>query len=191
MNWRCIRSVSASRTSCSPEAQQGILDGLLSRAEWIPPLLDAVEPLGRVEEGEGALIAIELALDRMVESRLEAEDAGQRGDELARLVPGIGPTVAGASYCRLDGCANPLRLLRALHAACQRLGGRYLPGSDVESVRPLQAGYAIETASGTLVGDRLVLAAGLGNARLAPSLGMATPVKPVRETMSSVPANAK
>jgi glycine/D-amino acid oxidase-like deaminating enzyme len=101
-------------------------------------------------------------------------------EELARLIPGIGPKVAGASYCRLDGCANSLRLLRALHTACRKLGGRYLPGNEVSAVRSLQSGFAIDTASGPVVAERVVLAAGLGNARLAPSVGLATPVKPVR-----------
>lgn len=101
-------------------------------------------------------------------------------EELARLVPGIGPRVVGASYCKLDGCANSLRLLRALHTACQKLGGRYLPGSDVQAVRPLQSGFAIESASGPVFAERVVLAAGLGNARLAPSVELETPVKPVR-----------
>jgi glycine/D-amino acid oxidase-like deaminating enzyme len=100
--------------------------------------------------------------------------------ELARLVPGIGPKVVGASYCKLDGCANSLRLLRALHAACHKLGGRYLPGSDVKAVRPFQSGFTIESASGTVFAERVVLAAGLGNATLAPSVGLETPVKPVR-----------
>ena len=101
-------------------------------------------------------------------------------EDLARLVPGVGPKVVGASYCKLDGCANSLRLLQALHTACQKLGGRYLPGSDVSAVQPLQAGFAIESASGSIRADRVVLAAGLGNARLAPSVGLDTPVKPVR-----------
>jgi len=101
-------------------------------------------------------------------------------EELARLVPGIGPKVVGASYCKLDGCANSLRLLRALHTACQKLGGRYLPNSNVKAVRPLASGFTIESASGPVFAERVVLAAGLGNAALAPSVGLETPLKPVR-----------
>jgi glycine/D-amino acid oxidase-like deaminating enzyme len=84
-------------------------------------------------------------------------------EEVARLIPAIGPKVVGASYCRLDGCANSLRLLRALHVACQRLGGRYLPGIDVGAVKSSQSGFALETASGAVCAERVVLAAGLGN----------------------------
>ncbi|MGE0800730.1 MAG: NAD(P)/FAD-dependent oxidoreductase, partial [Lautropia sp.] len=44
--------------------------------------------------------------------------------EMARLVPGLGPTVAGGCYTRYDGDANPLSLLRALHGAMQAVGVR-------------------------------------------------------------------
>ena len=37
--------------------------------------------------------------------------------EVARMLPQIGPDVAGASFCPLDGHVNALRLLRALHVA--------------------------------------------------------------------------
>jgi glycine/D-amino acid oxidase-like deaminating enzyme len=101
-------------------------------------------------------------------------------EETARLVPAIGPRVVGASYCRLDGCANSLRLLRALHVACQKLGGRYLPGIDVAAVSASQSGFTVSAAAGPIAAERVVLAAGLGNARLAPSVGLDTPVKPLR-----------
>ena len=35
-------------------------------------------------------------------------------DALAGLIPGLGPEVAGASFCPHDGHVNPLRLFRAL-----------------------------------------------------------------------------
>ena len=101
-------------------------------------------------------------------------------EEVAQLIPAIGPRVVGASYCKLDGCANSLRLLHALHVACQKLGGRYLPGIDVSAVNSFQLGFTVETAPGSIFAERVVLAAGLGNARLAPSVGLNTPVKPMR-----------
>src|SRR5690242_16928683 len=52
---------------------------------------------------------------------------------LEKELPLIGPEVAGASYCPLDGHANSLRLLRALHTGFQRAGGSYLPNHIVES----------------------------------------------------------
>ena len=52
----------------------------------------------------------------------------------ARRLPGLGPQVAGATYCRLDGHLNPLRLLRALHAAFLERGGTYRASAKVEAI---------------------------------------------------------
>src|SRR5262244_3524039 len=42
--------------------------------------------------------------------------------ELKRRIPEIGPEVVGASWTRYDGAANPLFLLRGLHAGIIELG---------------------------------------------------------------------
>jgi glycine/D-amino acid oxidase-like deaminating enzyme len=103
---------------------------------------------------------------------------------LAGRVSGIGADVAGATFTKLDGHVNPLRLLRALHEAFQRRGGVYLPDSRIETVRPFAAGggtrFAVATMQRSFVADRVVLAAGLGNARLAPHVGLSAPVRPQR-----------
>src|SRR5687768_12733768 len=67
------------------------------------------------------------------ETRFEYEIL-DRG-ELARRVPGIGPDAVGGAYTRYDGAANPLYLLRALHAATLKHGGHYFAQSKVVSVR--------------------------------------------------------
>jgi glycine/D-amino acid oxidase-like deaminating enzyme len=51
-----------------------------------------------------------------------------RGALLKRL-PQIGPEVAGASYCPLDGQCNSLRLLYAFHKGMRLLGAEYRPSS--------------------------------------------------------------
>ncbi len=105
-------------------------------------------------------------------------------DELLRLIPIIGPNVVGASYCKLDGCANPLRLLRALHASFRRVGGEHKPAHPVETITPRANGFEIRTQNGTtLSADKVVLTAGLGNAKLAPMVGLQTPVSPIRGQM--------
>ncbi len=97
---------------------------------------------------------------------------------LVQRLPGLGPDVAGGTYCALDGHCNPLRLLRALHVALERAGVRYLPGHAVRAITARAGGFALETAVGAVNANRVVLAAGLGNARLAPMLGLAAPVVP-------------
>lgn len=99
---------------------------------------------------------------------------------LARRLPMIGPDVAGATYSAADGTANPLFLLRSLIAGLVALGGHYLPNRAAKAVRPDGAGFAITGTDGQISCANVVLAAGLGNAELAPQLGMQAPVRPVR-----------
>ncbi|MGJ7562957.1 NAD(P)/FAD-dependent oxidoreductase [Variovorax sp. GB1R11] len=99
---------------------------------------------------------------------------------LAARLPAIGPGVAGASYSPMDGHANPLKLLRALHAACRHHGVRFAQGSRATRVAPLADGFEVETAAATWHAPRVVLAAGLGNRALAPHVGLHAPVQPNR-----------
>ncbi len=99
---------------------------------------------------------------------------------LAALVPDLGTEVLGGSYSPLDGHVNPLYLLRALHEAFARLGGRYLPERPVSEVAHDGAGFTLR-CGGEVVGvDRVVLAAGFGNQTLAPQVGLTAPLKPIR-----------
>lgn len=99
---------------------------------------------------------------------------------LAERLPAIGPDVAGATYCPDDGTANPLYLLRALIKAMVARGGRYLPRHTVTGLARDGAGFSVETPQSRFSCGRIVLAAGLGNAALAPLLGLSGPVRPVR-----------
>lgn len=92
--------------------------------------------------------------------------------QLEAWLPGIGPDVPGGTWSPHDGHCNPLLLLRALHAGCRSLGVEYRFGHRVEAVVPLAAGFEAHTARGRFHGARLILAAGLGNASLAPPLGV-------------------
>ncbi|PIW28011.1 MAG: FAD-dependent oxidoreductase [Rhodospirillales bacterium CG15_BIG_FIL_POST_REV_8_21_14_020_66_15] len=100
--------------------------------------------------------------------------------QLSELLPGLGPGVVGGSFCPLDGHANSLYLLRALHTAFQGLGGAYFPGSAVTRLAAKNGAFEVETGYQTLAAGRVVLAAGLANRDLAPQLGMEMPVHPLR-----------
>lgn len=100
--------------------------------------------------------------------------------DLERMVPGLGPEVVGASYCHLDADVNPLRLLRALHEAIKKLGGAYHPGPAVSGIERTEQGFTLTADKTVFACDRVVLAAGLGNAQLAPCVGLHTPVTPLR-----------
>ncbi len=133
-----------------------------------------------------ALAEAELAahLERL--ARLERE-AGEEGyayevlapAELARRLPGVGPQVAGATYCPHDGHCDPLRLLRALHAALLARGARYRPGARVEAIEALPAGgFRVRGSGRSWEAERVVIAAGHGAPALAEPLGLRVPVRP-------------
>lgn len=97
------------------------------------------------------------------------------------MVPGLGEEVCGASFSPADAHVNPLLLMRALHLALPRRGGAYRPGFAVTRIVPRAGGFLIEASSGETIGcGKLVIAAGLGGAPLAPQVGLRLPVRPER-----------
>jgi hydrogen cyanide synthase HcnC len=99
---------------------------------------------------------------------------------LRKLMPEIGPEVAGGTFSRLDGDCDSLRLLRALHVGFRLQGGTYLPERRVESIAHAAGEFRIATRGEEIRCASVVLAAGLDNARLAPMVGMQVPVRAVR-----------
>ena len=100
--------------------------------------------------------------------------------ELRAMLPAVGDAVAGASFCPIDGHANPLKLLRSLHAALLRAGGDYLPNRTVERIDHQPGMFTLHAGAERLTAAKVVVAAGLGSARLAPMVGMDMPVTPLR-----------
>jgi hydrogen cyanide synthase HcnC len=99
-------------------------------------------------------------------------------DETRCRLPDIGPDVVGSIYSPLDGHVNSLKLFRALHEATQRRGVHYRPDCPVDSIAPHAGGFQLRGPFGEIAAGKIVLAAGLGNARLAPMVGLDAPVKP-------------
>src|SRR5262249_12589744 len=93
-------------------------------------------------------------------------------------LPGLGSDIAGGTYCPLDGHCNPLKLLRALHSTAIRAGAVYRADHAVMKIAPRGTGFVLDTSGGRIVADKIVLAAGLGNAALAPMIGIEAPVRP-------------
>lgn len=96
------------------------------------------------------------------------------------MLPDLGPKVAGGTFCPHDGHVNSLKLFSALHAAALARGANYRPDSDVASIMPAADGFRIVSTVGEVRARKVVLAAGLGNARLAPMIGLDAPVRPQR-----------
>ena len=97
---------------------------------------------------------------------------------LKEIMPGIGPQVVGAAYCPHDGHVNPLYLMRALQTGLTRNGGVCLANAAVRTIDKIGNSIRVGTAKGDFECQRLVLAAGLGNAELAPMVGLQQSLKP-------------
>ncbi|MBI4184083.1 MAG: FAD-binding oxidoreductase [Proteobacteria bacterium] len=116
------------------------------------------------------------------------EEAGDLGFDfevldharLAALLPGIGPTMPGGTYCPQDGEVNPLLFLRALHAGLRALGGATLSGARASALRADGGGFALTAGGETVRADRVVVAAGHGTSALARQLGLDIPTRPER-----------
>lgn len=100
--------------------------------------------------------------------------------ETASIMPGIGPDVLGASWTPLDGIVNPLKLLRSLHMAFDRLNIDYRPLNPVSRIKGSDKGFELETPHGTLRARKIVLACGLSNQALGEQVGLNVPVRPQR-----------
>jgi len=100
--------------------------------------------------------------------------------ELAEILPGLGPSVAGASWTPYDGHANSLNLLHALHKGFVERGGAYLPNRSVTEADAAPHDFRMTLGGQTIAAPKIVLAAGLGNAKLAPLFGLSAPVRPQR-----------
>lgn len=131
-----------------------------------------------------ALDEAELERTRANLARLHNQPGGAQDteildrDALRALLPGIGPEAVGAAYCPHDGHADPLMTLRALRAMLETRAT--IVPMQVTRVRPARAGFVIEGDTGRIQAERVVLAAGLGNAALGPDLGLHAPVRPQR-----------
>jgi glycine/D-amino acid oxidase-like deaminating enzyme len=100
--------------------------------------------------------------------------------ELKRRLPQIGPEVTGAAYSPMDGQVNPLKLLRALHAACRARGVSIRPDHRVSAIDYTEGRFKIKTATSVVTVNRVVLAAGLGNRELGEQVGLTASVRPIR-----------
>ncbi len=102
------------------------------------------------------------------------------GAACRKMIPALGPEVVGGSFSRYDGHAEPLRLLRALHAGFRALGGTHHPGRPAMAVGRDGEAFRVDTPDGPVAAAKMVLAAGLGVARLAAMVGLGLPIRPQR-----------
>ncbi|MBN9306985.1 MAG: FAD-dependent oxidoreductase [Devosia sp. 67-54] len=100
--------------------------------------------------------------------------------ELRELCPYIGTKVVGASYSSTDGHVSPIRLLRALAEGLNSLQTEILPGQHVDAIEYCDGVFCVRSGTAAHLAPKVVLAAGLGSARLGPMVGLDVPVAPMR-----------
>lgn len=102
------------------------------------------------------------------------------GDEIRRRLPGAGPSIVGGTYSRYDGHVNALRFFRALHEALRAAGVSFMPRHGVDRIAHDGGGFKLHTrgTQSLVKAQKIILAAGLDNARLAPMVGLNAPVRP-------------
>jgi hydrogen cyanide synthase HcnC len=162
-----------------------------SRREW-PRLAAEVHEASGVDVALSQRGGIHLCLDageldaRAAElAALVAQPGFERYDfevldraALARQLPGLGTDVAGGTWCSLDGHCNPLQLLHGMHVALHRSGCAMRPQHPVGRITLRSDRFDVSTPAGLYSAERVVLAAGLGNVKLAPMVGLSAPLRP-------------
>jgi glycine/D-amino acid oxidase-like deaminating enzyme len=122
--------------------------------------------------GDAARLRDIAASEQRAGLRLEwVEDAALR-----KLVPALSPHVVAGTFAPTGGQANPLLVAAAFGRRARALGAEIREHADVRRIRRDGEGYTIETATGVVRTDRVVLAAGAWTPELARDLGGSLPV---------------
>lgn len=126
----------------------------------------------------GLLVAADAAQMRRIEAKAAVERAAGLpiellgSAELRRFAPYISERMVGASFCPIEGKANPLVAGPAFAAAAAARGARIRTGQQVTGIRRSSAGFEVVTAtSETHRAPRLVNAAGINAGRMAELVG--------------------
>ncbi|HRM73344.1 MAG TPA: FAD-binding oxidoreductase [Paracoccus sp. (in: a-proteobacteria)] len=127
-----------------------------------------------------ALLERERLADDLTTGAGETQMIGRA--DLQGLLPDLplGDRVSGASFCASDGHVNPLQLLAALHAAIRHLGGQIRHGQPVQTIRPENGGFAVQTPDGIWRGAQVVIAAGIASGALGRQVGLDVPIRAQR-----------
>lgn len=176
-------------------------------AELFPLTLQAIEDWRRLPEELGSPLGLAMHGGLMVaetpdevdklrvkcalESRCGLNTRLITGDEARALAPYLASGILAASYCDVEGHANPRLVTGAFARAARKAGAAIDCDRSVVSIVKRNRCFEIETiatTSGaraeTFTAERLVLAAGAWSAQIAVLLNLHMPVIPLALTMS-------
>lgn len=99
------------------------------------------------------------------------------GDALQERLPALGGLPAEALFFAEEGVADVAALTEVLARDASALGARFVTGVTVEAICEVGGRVTgVKTAHGEIAGDRVVVAAGSGGARLVEALGVKLPM---------------
>jgi glycine cleavage system aminomethyltransferase T/glycine/D-amino acid oxidase-like deaminating enzyme len=200
-------------TSGSTWHAAGLVGQLRTNANITKLLGYSVELYGTLEAETGQAtgwkrnggLRLACTADRWIEVRRQATTARSFGLDMHLLTPQeaqamwplmeIGDVV-GAAFLPSDGQAGPGDIAQALVKGARMAGAKLVEGVAVTGFRVENGRIkGVETSSGTVACEKLVLCGGLWTATLAARLGIAVPLSPVHhqyivtETIPGVAGN--
>ena len=92
-------------------------------------------------------------------------------DDIHRIAPYLSRKAIGGGYCRMEGKANPLRIIPALATAARSAGVRLKTGTRITGIESAARGFSLATPSGPIAARRIVNAAGAEAGRIGAMLG--------------------
>ncbi len=125
---------------------------------------NSVEEFGRLQTKVQPLQALGLEIEFL------------SANEAKTLVPWLTDTLAGATYCPLDGFVEPHLPAKAFAAAAEQRGAILLPNHPVQSIKKEKQGFRVTTAHGEIRVEQIINAAGAWAGRVAEMLRVDLPV---------------
>lgn len=99
------------------------------------------------------------------------------GDKLAELVPSISLLPAQAIHCKQESAVDPEGIVQAFVALAKEHGVQFQPHSRINAIHSFDARVTgVQTSSGNIDCDKLVICAGAGSAALLAKLDIMLPM---------------
>jgi len=108
-------------------------------------------------------------------------------EETLRVEGDLNPELLSSLHFPEEGYVDNRELVRAIQRACVELGVLLVPGCDTLAVKSEQNKVVgVETNSGVVASERVVIAAGSWSGQVATGLPYILPIKPARGQMVSL-----
>lgn len=101
-------------------------------------------------------------------------------DEVLAIEPAMSPLVAGATFSRIDGNVNPLRLVEMYMRAAKKNGVEYQYYNRVTNLEKRDGSFLLSSENGQVKAHKLILAVGAWSLEVGKLLDIHLPIRPVR-----------